>query len=110
MRLFDFRRAPNPRRARIFIAEKGLQIERINVDLYRMQQLSPEFLAINPLGTVPVLETDDGEYIAETLAICHYLEKLHPEPVLMGKSAAEQARVLMWNNVVEQHCVVTNIM
>lgn len=103
MRLFDFRRAPNPRRARMFIAEKGLEIERINVDLYRMQQLSPEFLAINPLGTVPVLETDDGEYIAETLAICHYLEQLNPEPVLMGNSAAEQARVLMWNNVVEQH-------
>jgi glutathione S-transferase len=103
MRLFDFRRAPNPRRARIFIAEKGLSIERVNIDLYRMQQLSPEFLQINPLGTVPVLETDDGTYLAETLAICHYLESQHPEPALMGTSPTEQAQVLMWNNVVEQH-------
>lgn len=103
MRLFDFRRAPNPRRTRIFIAEKGLSIERVNVDLYRMQQLAPEFLQINPLGTVPVLETDDGIYLAETLAICHYLECQHPEPTLMGATPTEQAQVLMWNNVVEQH-------
>ncbi|MEC9376055.1 MAG: glutathione S-transferase family protein [Pseudomonadota bacterium] len=103
MRLFDFNRAPNPLRTRIFIAEKGLSIESINVSLYRMEQLSPEFLQINPLGTLPVLETDDGTYIAETLAICHYLECNHPEPPLFGISAKEQAQVLMWNNVIEQH-------
>ena len=64
-------------------------------------KLSPEFLAINPAGTLPVLETDDGRYITECLAICWFLERMHPEPVLFGRSAAEQAEVLMWNNVVE---------
>ncbi|MDP6436469.1 MAG: glutathione S-transferase family protein [Gammaproteobacteria bacterium] len=103
MRLFDFPRAPNPQRARIFIAEKGLDIPRVPVNLYNMEQLSPEFLAINPLGTVPTLETDDGSYLTETVAICHYLEKLQPEPVLMGSGATEEAQVLMWNNIVEQN-------
>lgn len=103
MRLFDFNRAPNPRRARIFIAEKGLEIEKVNVNLFRMEQLSDEFLNINPLGTVPVLETDDGIYLTETVAICSYLENLHPEPPLMGSTAAQKALVLNWNNIVEQH-------
>ncbi len=102
MKLFDFNRAPNPRRARMFIAEKNLDIPRVNVNLFNMEQLSEEFLAINPGGTVPVLETDQGEYLTETVAICHYLEQLHPEPPLMGRSAIDQAQVLMWNNIVEQ--------
>jgi glutathione S-transferase len=102
MRLFDFNRAPNPRRARMFVAEKNLDIPRINVNLFGMEQTSPEFMALNPLGSVPVLETDDGLYLTETVAICHYLEQLHPEPALMGTSAADQALVLMWNNIVEQ--------
>jgi glutathione S-transferase len=101
MRLFDFNRAPNPRRVRIFLAEKGLQIQRIPVDLYRGEQLSPEFLAINPGGTVPVLETDDGTYLSECVAICSYLEDLHPEPCLFGTGPLERARVLMWNSIVE---------
>ena len=87
----------------MFIAEKGLDIPKVPVNLYRMEQLSPEFLAINPLGTVPVLETDDGSYLTETVAICHYLEKLQPEPPLMGRGAVEEAHVLMWNNIVEQN-------
>lgn len=103
MRLFDFNRAPNPRRARMFIAEKGLEIEKVNVNLFRMEQLSDEFTSINPLGTVPVLETDDGTYLTETVAICCYLENIHPEPVLMGHTATEKALVLNWNNIVEQH-------
>jgi glutathione S-transferase len=102
MRLFDFHRAPNPRRARIIVAEKGLDIPLVKVDLYRMEQLSAEFLAINPYGTLPVLETDDGTYLTENVAICRYLEELHPEPVLMGSSAIEKALVLNWNNIVEQ--------
>jgi len=101
MKLFDFRRAPNPQRVRIFLAEKGIEVEKIPVDLYRMEQLSPEFLAINPGGTVPVLETDDGVYLSECLAICHYLEELHPEPPLFGTRPAAKAQVLMWNNIVE---------
>jgi len=101
MRLFDFQRAPNPRRVRIFLAEKGLDIPLVHVNLFRLEQLTPEFRAINPGGTVPVLETDDGAYLTEAIAICHYLEALHPEPPLFGSDALEQARVLMWNNVVE---------
>lgn len=102
MKLFDFNRAPNPRRVRIFIAEKGISIPMVNVNLYAKEQLSPEFLARNPAGTLPLLEIDDGTYLSETIAICHYLESLHPDPALLGKTAAEQALVLMWNNIVEQ--------
>ena len=101
MRLFNFNRAPNPRRVRMFIAEKGLEIPVVPVDLFRMEQLSDEFLAINPGGTVPVLETDDGTYLSECVAICHYLEALHPEPSLFGASPRAQALTLMWNNIVE---------
>ncbi len=101
MRLFDYNRAPNPRRVRMFVAEKGLDIPLIKVDLMRMQQLSPEFRQINPGATLPVLETDDGTYISECLAICHYLESLHPEPPLLGTTPLEQAQVIMWNNIVE---------
>jgi glutathione S-transferase len=106
MKLFDFNRAPNPRRTRIFIAEKGLDIQKVNVNLFRMEQLSEEFLSINPLGTVPVLETDDGTYLSETVAICCYLENLHPEPALMGNSAISKALVLNWNNIVEQNGMI----
>lgn len=101
MRLFNFDRAPNPRRVRIFLAEKRLDIPRVNVNLFRMEQLSPEFLAINPGGTVPVLETDDGTYLTESAAICRYLERLHPEPSLFGASPREEALTLMWANIVE---------
>jgi glutathione S-transferase len=101
MRLFDFDRAPNPRRVRFFLAEKGIVIPRVSVDLYRHEQLSPEFLAINPAGTVPVLETDDGTYLTESLAICCYLDALHPEPPLFGASPREEALTLMWANIVE---------
>lgn len=102
MRLFDFERAPNPRRVRIFLAEKQVSIPRVNVNLYRREQLSPEFLAINPGGTVPVLELDDGTYLSECLAICRYLEAIHPEPVLFGATPRQQALVLMWAGIVDQ--------
>ena len=101
MRLFDFNRAPNPRRVRMFVAEKGLEIPTVTVNLFRMEQLSEEFLAINPGGTVPVLETDDGTCLTECVAICHYLEDLHPDPPLFGKSPRAKALTLMWNNIVE---------
>jgi glutathione S-transferase len=101
MRLFDFDRAPNPRRVRIFLAEKQLRIPRVNVNLFRMEQLSPEFLAINPGGTVPVLETEDGTYVTECLAICRYLECLQPEPKLFGSTPRQEALTLMWTNIVE---------
>jgi glutathione S-transferase len=101
MRLFDFERAPNPRRVRIFLAEKQVEIPRVNVNLFRREQSSPEFLAINPGGTVPVLELDDGTYLSECLAICHYLESIHPEPVLFGATPRQQALTLMWANIVD---------
>jgi glutathione S-transferase len=101
MRLFDFHRAPNPRRVRIFIAEKGIEVPIVNVNLFHMEQLSPEFRSINPGGTVPALETDEGIYLTECIAICHYLETLHPEPCLFGTGASAQAQVLMWNGIIE---------
>lgn len=101
MRLFDFDRAPNPRRVRIFLAEKQLDIPRVSVNLYRREQLSPEFLAINPGGTVPVLETDDGTFLTECVAICRYLEHLQPEPALFGGNPRQEALTLMWANIVE---------
>lgn len=101
MRLFDFERAPNPRRVRIFLAEKNLAIPRVTVNLFRREQLSPEFLAINPGGTVPVLELDDGTCLSECVAICRYLESLHPEPSLFGTTARQQALVLMWASIVD---------
>ena len=102
MKLFDYERAPNPRRARMIIAEKGIDVQKIPVDLYSKEQLSPEFLAINPGATLPVLETEDGTYLTETVAICLYLERHTPEPPLMGTGATEEALVLNWNNIVEQ--------
>ena len=101
MRLFDFERAPNPRRVRIFLAEKKLEIPRVNVNLFRREQLSLEFLAINPGGTVPVLELDDGTYLSECLAICQYLDAMHPEPALFGTTPRQQALTLMWANIVD---------
>ena len=101
MRLYDFKRAPNPRRVRIFVAEKGVDIPKIDVNLFDGEQLSPEFRAINPGAMVPVLETDGGVYLSECIAICKYIEALHPEPNLFGKDATAEALVLMWNNIVE---------
>jgi len=101
MKLFDFNRAPNPRRVRIFAAEKSIELSIVDVNLFELEQFSPAFRAINPGCTVPVLETDDGTYLTEAIAICHYLESLRPNPLLFGSGALEQARVLMWHNIVE---------
>jgi glutathione S-transferase len=99
MRFYDYRLAPSPRKVRLFIAEKGLDIPTVEVDLRARAQQAPEFLAKNPGATVPVLELDDGTCLTESLAICHYLEQLHPEPNLMGSDAKEQALVLMWTDI-----------
>lgn len=105
MKLYDSQGAPNPRRARIFIAEKGLTIPTVQVDIGNLATRTPEFLAINPLGRVPVLELDDGSNIAESLAICRYLESLHPKPALFGCSPDETAHVEMWVHRVEFNLV-----
>jgi len=99
MRFYDYRLAPSPRKVRLFIAEKGLDVPTVEVDLRARAQQEPEFLAKNPGATVPVLELDDGTCLTESLAICHYLEQIRPEPNLMGRDAKEQALVLMWTDL-----------
>jgi glutathione S-transferase len=99
MRFYDYRPAPSPRKVRLFIAEKGLDIPTVEIDLRSRAQNEPEFLAKNSGATVPVLELDDGTCLTESLAICHYLEQQYAEPNLMGTDAKEQALVLMWNDI-----------
>lgn len=106
MIFYDCPTAPSPRRARMFIAEKGLEIESRQVDLGKGEQLSPEFLAVNPLATVPVLVTDSGVTLTENVAIAAYLEAVRPEPLLMGSTVEERAQVLMWNTIVDQQCAL----
>ncbi len=101
MKLFDFTLAPNPRRVRIFAAEKGLNLPYEQVDLMQGKSRTPEFLAINPAGRVPVLQLDDGTYLAESNAIAHYLESLYPEPNLCGRDALERATIEMWERRME---------
>lgn len=98
MKLYDNDFAPSPRRVRMFIAEKGLesrglQITRIPVDIAANETKSPQYLEINPLGEVPVLELDDGTRLHESLAICRYLESLYPEPCLFGQTALDRALI-----------------
>jgi glutathione S-transferase len=101
MKLYDTKSAPNPRRVRVFVAEKGMTIPTVEVDLNAKQNRSAEFLAKNPMGGVPVLELDDGTCIAESVAICRYLEGVHPEPALMGVDAKDRAIVEMWQRRME---------
>jgi glutathione S-transferase len=100
MKFYDCKTAPSPRRVRIFIAEKGLEIPTVEVDLGKGEQLSDAFRAVNPRCTVPVLELEDGTRLTDSLAICHYLESLHPEPNLMGSDAREQAIVMNWHEQI----------
>lgn len=95
--LYDYQPAPSPRRARIFLAEKGIEYKCIQIDLMAGEQLGDEFKAINPRCAVPALVTEDGDVISENVAIASYLEDLHPEPVLMGATSIEKAAVLEWN-------------
>lgn len=102
MKLYDGGRAPNPRRVRIFFAEKSVPLpEIVPIDIALKQHRTPEFTRINPAQRLPVLVLDDGTALAETMAICRYLESLHPEPKLFGGSAKELAVVEMWNRRVE---------
>jgi glutathione S-transferase len=103
MKLYDGGRAPNPRRTRIFLAEKGLKLPMEQVDLGAMAHKAPAYAAINPLQRVPALVLDDGTVITESIAICRYFEALHPEPPLFGRGALEAAQVEMWNRRLELH-------
>ncbi len=101
MKLYDLKAGMNPRRVRIFLAEKGVTVPVASIDMMKGENHTPEFLALNPLGTMPVLELDDGTILTESMAICRYFDALHPEPDLFGQGALEQAQVEMWNRRAE---------
>jgi glutathione S-transferase len=100
MKFYDCKTAPSPRRVRIFIAEKEIDIPTIQVDLRNEEQLTDSFKKINPRCTVPVLLLEDGTALNDTLAICHYLESRFPEPNLMGRDGREQALVMNWHEQI----------
>lgn len=107
MLLFDSANpAPNPRRVRIFAAEKGIDLPRSEVSIIQREQKSPEYMALNPRGQTPALQLDDGTVIAESVAICRYLEALHPEPPLFGSSPVEIGLIEMWSRRVEMIAMV----
>ena len=101
MKILETRSAPNPRRVRIFMAEKGIPITYEEHDLTKGDLRQPEFTKLNRLQRVPVLLLDDGTAIAETMAICRYFEETHPTPPLMGTGAKQRALIEMWNRRVE---------
>jgi glutathione S-transferase len=101
MKIYNSSAAPNPRRVRVFLAEKGVQVPLEEVDIGKAVNRQPEFRKKNPLAGVPVLELDDGTCIAESVAICRYFEELHPEPALFGVGAKGRALVDMWNRRME---------
>ena len=102
MKLYGERNpAPNPRRVRIFLAEKRIDVPYENVSIRRRQHKTPEFRAKNTLGQLPVLELDDGTTLCESVSICRYLEELHPTPALFGATPLERARIDMWIRRIE---------
>jgi len=101
VKLYDSATAPNPRRVRIFLAEKGIRVPLVEVDIGKAENRQPPFLARNPLGGLPVLELDDGSFLAESVAICRYFEELRPTPTLMGVDARDRAWVEMWQRRME---------
>lgn len=101
MKLYGYANAPNPRKVKIFLAEKGIEVEEVEIDMMQGAHKTPEFLQMNPSGKLPVLETDDGRFLSESIAICRYLEALHPEPNLFGADAFELGHIEMRNRQME---------
>jgi glutathione S-transferase len=101
MKLFDGGRAPNPRRVRVFLAEKGLEVPIVPIDMGALEHKSEAVTSRNPLQRLPVLELDDGTILTESVAICRYFEELHPQPALFGKGALGKALVEMWQRRME---------
>lgn len=103
MKLYDNRVAPNPRRVRIFLAEKALSIPTEEVDIGTLAHKSEMFTAVNPFQRVPALLLDDGTVLTESIAICRYVEWLVPDPVLFGRSGIEAALIEMWERRIEHY-------
>lgn len=103
MKFYDCATAPSPQRVRIFLAEKGMTVPTVQVDLRHGEQFTPAFRAINPDCTVPVLVLDDGTTIADAIGICVYLEAIQPRPALMGETPAEKALVTSWQRITERN-------
>ena len=103
MKLYDGGRAPNPRRVKVFLAEKGITVPTEQVDLGKLAHKGAAYTAVNPLQRVPALELDDGTVLCESIAICRYFEQLQPEPALFGTGAKEMAIVEMWERRIEFH-------
>jgi glutathione S-transferase len=101
MKFYDCRTAPSPRRVRIFLAEKGISVPTVQVDLRNGEQFTPAFRAINPECTVPVVELDSGATITDIIAICRYFEEMYPDPPLMGRTAEERAVITSWQQRIE---------
>ena len=101
MKLYDWKMAPNTRRVRMFMAEKGIELEIEEVGQAEFPALEDDFLAKSPSRLAPVLELDDGTCIAESIAICRYLESLHPDPPLMGVDPKSAAVIEMWERRAE---------
>ncbi len=106
MKIYDSQAAPNPRRVRVFLAEKGIQVPYEQVDIVKAVNRGPDFRKINPMAGVPVLELDDGAHIAESVAICRYFEETNPEPPLFGVGAKERALVEMWQRRMELYLLL----
>jgi glutathione S-transferase len=101
MKIYDTTTAPTPRRVRVFLAEKNIPMEYVQVDLQKGENLSTEMRAKNPIGKIPILELDDGTCISESDAICQYFEALQPEPPLFGETPLQKAQIAMWSRQVE---------
>jgi glutathione S-transferase len=101
VKLYDMRVAPNPRRVRIFLAEKAIEIPKVEINIRSGENLQPEFLAINPRGVLPTLQLEDGTIIDESTAICRYFEELRPDPPLLGRTALEKAMIECWTRRIE---------
>lgn len=104
MKLYDFSLAPNPRRVRMFLAEKGMSIPTVQINTREKEQFTEAFRKVTPRYIVPALELDDGTCIAESVAICRYIEEIQPDPPLFGRDAKEKALVEMWNRHAEFDC------
>lgn len=101
MKLYEFEAFPNPRRVRMFLAEKAIEVERQQIDVPAGEHREADFLEKNPYAEVPTLELDDGSCISETIAICRYFEARQPEPALMGEDSKTQAEIEMWQRRIE---------